>query len=368
MLMALLGACVGPGVKQPPTASVVPSADAIERETARIARVRAQGDWSLSGRVAVSNAGRGGSGKIEWSQHDGRFDVALSAPVTRQSWRLSGSREGARLEGLEGGPREGADAGELLLQATGWDIPVSALAEWLRGLPAADLPTAKIAPGPDGRPLSIEQGGWNIAYQWPASSDLPARLDARRGEARVRLIVDEWQAAATASVKPANNGWQIAPGSMLPKLRATGSLLADWSASPATETWRRLPDEEQRSSVDMLRAELALLNLDDPAGDAYANAASGDLRSIAVCGYSCEPVGLGSRDLGYQDARILRGTGDMVESAEHGALINRAYRYALAYNHALQAWGGSGAVKPVQAARWSSAADSAFWDFPVIER
>ncbi|ALN92727.1 outer membrane lipoprotein LolB [Lysobacter gummosus] len=199
MLTALLAACAGQGVKQAPAGTVVPAADALAREAARLERVRAQGDWSLTGRVAVSNAGKGGSGRMEWSQRDGRFDVALSAPVTRQSWRLSGGREGARLEGLDGGPREGADAGELLLQATGWDIPVSALADWLRGLPARDAPAAKVVPGADGRPQSIEQNGWTIAYQWPASGDLPSRLDARRDSARVRLIVDEWK-GATAGI------------------------------------------------------------------------------------------------------------------------------------------------------------------------
>ncbi|MBT2747784.1 outer membrane lipoprotein LolB [Lysobacter sp. ISL-42] len=199
MSASLLAACAGQGVKPAPSATVVPAADAVARETARLERVRAQDDWSLTGRVAVSNAGKGGSGRMEWSQRDGHFDVALSAPVTRQSWRLSGSREGARLEGLDGGPREGADAGELLLQATGWDIPVSALTDWLRGLPARDFPVAKVVPGADGRPQSIEQSGWTIAYQWPASGDLPSRLDARRDSARVRLIVDEWKGAAAGT-------------------------------------------------------------------------------------------------------------------------------------------------------------------------
>lgn len=193
MLGLLLSACAGQTVKRPPP-EALPAAVAAEREAGRIARVRADGEWSLTGRIAVSNAGKGGSGRIEWNQRGERYEVALSAPVTRQSWRLAGGPGEARLEGLEGGPREGADAAAVLHEATGWDIPVEALADWLRALPAGGA-APRIAAGPDGRPLSIEQAGWSIAYEWPVTGDLPSRLDARRGDARVRLIVDQWQGA-----------------------------------------------------------------------------------------------------------------------------------------------------------------------------
>src|SRR3970282_570297 len=98
-------------------------------QVAREAQLRLQPEWALVGRIAVTSAGNGGSGRIGWRQDGERFEVALSAPVTRQSWRLHGDPGGAHLEGLEGGPRSGADARLLLLEATGWDIPVTALAE-----------------------------------------------------------------------------------------------------------------------------------------------------------------------------------------------------------------------------------------------
>lgn len=202
VLVLLLSACAGQGVRRPPP-EVLPTAVAAEREAGRIARVRADDEWSLTGRIAVSNAGKGGSGRIEWNQRGERYEVALSAPVTRQSWRLAGGPGEARLDGLEGGPREGVDAAAVLHEATGWDIPVEALADWLRALPAAGAAAPRIVAGPDGRPLSIEQAGWNIAYEWPLTGDLPSRLDARRGDARVRLIVDQWQGAEAA---PASDG------------------------------------------------------------------------------------------------------------------------------------------------------------------
>src|SRR5690606_1661679 len=101
-----------------------PSAAAEAREAQRRLWLDARPDWELQGRLAVSQAGKGGSGRIDWRQRGPRYEISLSAPVTRQSWRLSGDGAGARLEGLEGGPREGPDASRLLWEATGWIIPV----------------------------------------------------------------------------------------------------------------------------------------------------------------------------------------------------------------------------------------------------
>ena len=181
-----------------PRATLPPEriASAETEQLAREQALRKQSTWSLQGRIAVANQGKGGSGRIDWQQDGPRFQVALSAPVTRQSWRLSGDDAGARLDGIEGGPREGRDAAELLRATTGWEIPVVALAEWVRGARAQALGPARVAYGEDGRLARIEQGGWAIDYVWnaamPAGSALPARLTARRGEAQVRLVIDQW--------------------------------------------------------------------------------------------------------------------------------------------------------------------------------
>ena len=196
---ALLTACVAQPVRQalPPAQSAAAEARQIAREDA----LQRQPAWSLQGRIAVSNGRNGGSGRIDWIQQGRQYDVSLSAPVTRQSWRLVGDATAARLEGLEGGTREGPDAAMLLRDATGWDIPVMALANWVRGVRAPGGGTANATYGLDGRLLRLEQGGWSIDYHWPlpgsdiavnALQTLPARLDARRGAASVRLIVDQW--------------------------------------------------------------------------------------------------------------------------------------------------------------------------------
>ena len=197
-LALVLGACSVAPVKPELTPSQRAAAEAAQVQ--REQHLRARQDWSLVGRIAVSNNGKGGSGRIEWNQQGPQYRVALSAPVTRQGWLLSGDAGGAVLEGLEGGPRSGPDARSLLLTATGWDIPVTALSEWIRGARAQALGPARISYGANGLPWSIEQGGWLIEYRWPESGQavapeavpLPSRIDASRDRASVKLLVDEW--------------------------------------------------------------------------------------------------------------------------------------------------------------------------------
>jgi outer membrane lipoprotein LolB len=198
VLALLLSACAGQPIREAPP---VASGDAQARQAEREAGLRGDRDWSLAGRVALTNGERGGSGRIDWRQDGEVAAVALSAPVTRQSWRLRDGPDGAVIEGLEGGPRHGPDAGRLLLESTGWDIPVEALPAWLRGLRAEGAP-ARMVFGEDGRLAVLEQSGWRITFdRWglPAGAAagvdgpaMPHRIEATRGAARVRLLVDAW--------------------------------------------------------------------------------------------------------------------------------------------------------------------------------
>lgn len=296
-----LSACVSQPVRAPAPAD---PAQAQREEAQR----RVLEDWSLSGRVAVSNGRQGGgSGRIDWKQRGDRYEISLAAPVTRQSWRLAGDARHARLEGVEGGPREGDDAEALLRGATGWDIPVRALVDWVRGVPApeSDFGAAGVAAGADNLPASIEQAGWRIDYRdWYAAGAgqpaLPKRMDAQRGEARVRLVLDDWL---------------LVPG-------------AAASAEAAT------PDAQ-------LEATLKTLRLDDPAADMRANAEAGDLRPVGVCGFACLAPGYGpdgAAAVHGVDMRIIDGSGDVIAGDRHMALKHQAEAYARAYNEALAAW------------------------------
>lgn len=164
----------------------------------REALLRSQAMWSFTGRVAIRRGREGGSGHIEWSQQWGKAEIVLSAPVTRQSWRLTIDAEGARLDGLDGGPRRGSNAEALLRDASGLDVPVGLLGGWARGLLTdARLSAATWRLDAQGRLSHLEQDGWNIDYGWPSERYrgevwMPSSIEAVKGDARMRLVIDRW--------------------------------------------------------------------------------------------------------------------------------------------------------------------------------
>ena len=93
-----------------------------------------------------------------------------------------------------------------------------------------------------------------------------------------------------------------------------------------------------RSIVEILRSELARLDLQDPEDDLQENLAKGDYRFIGIYGYTlfCP----GAEELAYGQIekygiRPIKGTSDTVASKEHGQLIESATQYAKRYNQAL---------------------------------
>lgn len=212
VLVALAG-CASRPLQVPAAASLAEAelAAAMARLEAREAFLSAAGALAFSGRVALSNGRDGGSGRIEWWQGNGACRVVLRAPVTRQGWSLSVDPAGARIEGLAGGPREGPDAVKLLYEATGMEVPVSALAFWAAGVRADEAVhgAARLEFSATGELVRMRQGGWTIEYvRWqdgPGAVDgvvLPLRVDAERGQARVRLAVDGWMPGAMSPEGP----------------------------------------------------------------------------------------------------------------------------------------------------------------------
>lgn len=185
----VLAACAGPRVR-PATA---PDPQRLEDQARREQALAAVPDWSLRGRLGVSDGRDGGSGALEWSQHGDTFRFSVHAPVTGKTWTLSGTPTHAVLTGWRAQAIEGDDARALLERELGWQVPVAGLVDWVRGMRAPGA--AHIEFRPDGLPAAIVQHGWRIEfldYDRSREPPLPRRLFASSGERKVRLAIREW--------------------------------------------------------------------------------------------------------------------------------------------------------------------------------
>ena len=187
-LPLLLVACV-PAVRMKGDAGLLADQRAREQALAPVDH------WVLQGRLGVSNGSDGGSGSFSWSQDGEHYEFVLRAPVTGKSFRLSGDRNGALMEGLDGGPIRGRDAQSLMRQTLGWDVPLRDLRAWVLGL-RADSGPAELSFGADRLPAQLLQDGWSVDYrEWDTSRQppLPKKLYAAKPPYKVKLVIESWQ-------------------------------------------------------------------------------------------------------------------------------------------------------------------------------
>lgn len=165
----------------------------------RQTRVQQLRHWELSGKMAVKQPSDSGSGVINhWKQQDDHYDLSLSSAfLGLGTTRLQGVPGFIQLTLPNGELYQSTDPEKLVEAATGWQLPITGLTWWIKGLPEPGN-DFRLLFDKEGRLASIRQHGWDIRYdRWRSFMDeypeLPARITALKGEKRVRLVVTQWQ-------------------------------------------------------------------------------------------------------------------------------------------------------------------------------
>jgi len=155
--------------------------------------------WSVRGRLGLSDGDRGGSLSMTWSASGSNHVVLLGTVVGGRQWRLEMTPSGSTLTGSEIGRLHGPDPDLLVERAVGWPIPVRWMSEWLRGLPAP--PAAPTRYAEDGVLQTLEWAGWRLDFaRWSRLDDagvlLPARVTAENPPYQVRAALSGWRFAS----------------------------------------------------------------------------------------------------------------------------------------------------------------------------
>lgn len=130
---------------------------------AREQQLSSLNNWDVSGRLALRTAHDGGQAGLRWIRRNDRYTIDLSGPLGRGLVRLKQDPQGASLEDAERHVYRAGNAEELLLETTGWRIPLHGLEYWIRGLPVPDVPKEQQLDD-SGRLRSLRQLGWHIRF------------------------------------------------------------------------------------------------------------------------------------------------------------------------------------------------------------
>lgn len=160
---------------------------------------KSQSHWRMQGRIALSDGESGGQLSMAWRQSDGVTSIDLRSGLGGRWWRLAYDEMGARLEGSEQAMWSASEPEELVYEATGWPMPISAFGDWIKGLPSPDDQALEFDQA--GRLVGLEYDGWTVelgGYEASWADDgqsvvLPSRFEFERAPHRVRVVLNRWQ-------------------------------------------------------------------------------------------------------------------------------------------------------------------------------
>lgn len=190
LLLALLGSVLSgcASLRQP---AAIDSASANAGWASRLQELGAAPGFETSGRIAVKGGGL--SGALRWQQQGEMFRLRIAGPFGAGATLIEGVPSRVKIKNKDV-DLETSEPQRVLLERTGWPLPLDALRWWVLGIPAPGeaLPAAQI--DALGRPTEMQQRGWLLRYgdyREAKATALPGRIEASRGEWSATVIFEE---------------------------------------------------------------------------------------------------------------------------------------------------------------------------------
>lgn len=150
--------------------------------------------WSFTGSIAVRDEQESHSSRIRWQQMDEHYRINLWGAFNAGATEIVGEPNLVSIQ-RQGEESLVTDSAETLIyQELGYELPVSRLNYWLKGIPAPDAPSEPEFD--DNLQLTrLHQSGWVIdymGYSQEGNETLPVRIRMQKPPLRVDLLRMNW--------------------------------------------------------------------------------------------------------------------------------------------------------------------------------
>ncbi len=151
--------------------------------------------WQIYGKIAVQTTEESGSATVDWQQNQQVYLITLSGPLGATGLKLQGQPGSVTLETANGKIFHAASPEQLLAEQWGFNLPVSYLKFWVRGLPVPSLPHQSQFDAYH-RLTDLTQQGWHIqylSYTNLGQIDLPERISVTSSLLKAKMIIYNWK-------------------------------------------------------------------------------------------------------------------------------------------------------------------------------
>ncbi len=149
--------------------------------------------WQLSGSFSLRSAQQSVVANYEWLQQATQYDLHIRSPLNLFSIKIIGAPGRVSLWRSNKDLAEASNPEDLMQQQLGWQLPLSKLSFWVRGLPAPGVYSAQYDAW--GHLLVLEQEGWVIhysRYRTYGMNDLPGMLNLEDGTWTAKILIKRW--------------------------------------------------------------------------------------------------------------------------------------------------------------------------------
>ena len=148
--------------------------------------------WIAQGKLAYDVNGQRGNFSFRWIQSNHAYEIVLLGPLGISVATITGNEVSAKITTSEGHMLSAPRPEQLLQETLGLDMPVSAMTDWLRGVPRNTDTSGKVE-GPTKRALEgFNELGWQVEVQRRDKSMNPSRVRISRSGANFLVIVKGW--------------------------------------------------------------------------------------------------------------------------------------------------------------------------------
>lgn len=151
--------------------------------------------WQLQGRTAITQGKEGWNAGLRWQENRGTYQIKIEGPFSQGGITLDGDMSTAELIMADGQKISAADPEILIKEALGIQLPVSALRDWVRGIPYVAIDIDRLELDAKGQITHLIQQGWDISFlkYVPFNGHtLPAKIFIRNQDLSFRLAVTRW--------------------------------------------------------------------------------------------------------------------------------------------------------------------------------
>lgn len=151
--------------------------------------------WKIRGRTVILQDKEGINVGLKWQEDNGQYLIKLEGPFSQGGVTLKGDADNVTLSTSDGQYYSAKTPEALIKEVVGWNLPVSALRDWVRGLPSSEQDITSLEYNDKGQLMHLEQGEWSIQFlRYIPFEDMsmPGKVFIKHPSLSVKLIIADW--------------------------------------------------------------------------------------------------------------------------------------------------------------------------------